>query len=132
MTRKEAREQAFILIFEKNFNQYEVSELIELAKESRDFLEDRDGYVLSVVSGTFENLDKIDETIANNLSGWTISRISKVSLSLLRLALFEMLYMQDIPVAVSIDEAVELSKKYSTIEDSAFINGVLGSVAKSI
>lgn len=132
MTRKEAREQAFILIFEKNFNQYEVSELIELAKESRDFSEDGDGYVLSVVSGTFENLDEIDETIASNLSGWTISRISKVSLSLLRLALFEMLYMQDIPVAVSIDEAVELSKKYSTVEDSAFINGVLGSVAKSI
>ncbi len=132
MTRKEAREQAFILIFEKNFNQYDVDELISLAKESRDFLEDGDGYVVSAVAGTFDNIEKIDELISKNLTGWTISRISKVSLSLLRLAVFEILYIDDIPTAVSIDEAVELCKKYSTKDDASFVNGVLGTIVKTI
>lgn len=128
MTRTEAREQAFILIFEKNFNEYDIPEIIELAKESRSFCEDEDGYVLKAVSGTFEKLSIIDETIAKNLSGWSIDRISKVSLAVLRLAVFEILYLDEIPNAVSIDEAVELCKKYSTVTDSSFVNGVLGSI----
>ena len=131
MTRKEAREQAFVLIFEKNFNEYDIPEIIELAKESRDFLEDNDGYILNVVTKAFEHLDEIDALIEKNLSNWNINRISKVSLAVLRLAICEMKYIDEIPEAVSIDEAVELCKKYSISDDASFVNGVLGSIARA-
>ncbi len=132
MTRSMAREQAFVLVFEKNFSEYDVPEILEMAKETRDFAEDKDGYVVKAFTGVFENVDAIDEIISANLSGWTIGRISKVSLAVLRLAIYEMKFMDEIPVAVSIDEAVELCKKYSTADDSSFVNGVLGTVARKL
>lgn len=133
MTRKEAREQAFVLVFEKNFSDESVADILEMAKETRDFTEDGDGYVVSAFTGVFDNLEEIDSIISNNLtSGWVINRISKVSLAVLRLAIYEMKYMPEIPVAVSIDEAVELCKKYSVTDDASFVNGVLGTVAKGL
>lgn len=132
MTRKEARNQAFILIFEKIFSENDIAEIIETAKESRDFVEDSDGYTIKAFEGVYNNLEEIDSVIAVNLSGWTISRISKVSLAILRLAVYEIKYMEDIPTAVSIDEAVELCKKYSTADDASFVNGVLGSIVKAV
>ena len=128
MTRKEARNEVFILIFEKQFSDATIDEIIDAAKESRDFSEDTDGYIIDVFKGVFDNLEQIDDIISENLVGWTISRISKVSLAVLRLAIYEIKFVDSIPAAVTIDEAVELCKKYSTNEDSAFVNGVLGSV----
>lgn len=131
MTRTEARNQAFILIFEKYFSNYSVDEIVEYAKESRNFLFDDDGYILKVFSGVFENLTRIDDCIEAQLNeGWSLQRITKVSLAILRLAVYEILFMDEIPDSVSIDEAVELCKTYSTVEDSAFVNGVLGSIVK--
>ncbi len=132
MTRTMAREQAFILVFEKNFSEYDVQEILELASETRDFAQDKDGYVVKAFTGVFDNIESIDDIISANLSGWTIGRISKVSLAVLRLAIYEIKYMDEIPVAVSIDEAVELCKKYSTADDASFVNGVLGTVAKEL
>ncbi|MBQ3550207.1 MAG: transcription antitermination factor NusB [Clostridia bacterium] len=131
MTRKEARDQAFILIFEKGINNESVEDILEAAKECRDFLEDEDGYTLKVFTGVFERQEEIDAIISKNLTGWTINRISKISLAVLRLAIFEIMYMDEIPDAVSVDEAVELCKTYSTQEDAAFVNGVLGTVVRS-
>lgn len=133
MTRKEARNQAFVLIFEKGINNDSVEDVIEAARECRDFLEDEDGYTLNVFKGVFENLEEIDAVITENLtSGWSIGRISKVSLAVLRLAIYEIKFMDDIPNAVSVDEAVELCKTYSVQDDAAFVNGVLGTVVRSI
>lgn len=131
MTRKEARDQAFVLIFEKGINNESVEDILEAAKVCRNFLEDEDGYTLKVFTGVFEKQEEIDSIISKNLTGWTINRISKISLAVLRLAIFEIMYMDDIPDAVSVDEAVELCKTYSTQEDSAFVNGVLGTVVRS-
>lgn len=131
MTRKEARDQAFVLIFEKGINNESVEDILDAAKECRNFLEDEDGYTLKVFTGVFEKVEEIDSIISNNLSGWTINRISKISLAVLRLAIFEIMYMDDIPDAVSVDEAVELCKTYSTQDDAAFVNGVLGTVVRS-
>lgn len=128
MNRKNARENAFILIFEKIFRDDSVEDIIKDAIEARNF--EYDDYVEQVFIGVFEHLDEIDEQISANLKSWKISRISKVSLAILRLAVFEMLYMEDIPQGVSINEAVELAKKYSTQEDASFINGVLGALSK--
>ncbi len=130
MNRKTARENAFILVFEKNFRDEPVNNIIEDAIEARNF--EYDDFVEKVFCGVFDNVDEIDDTIKNNLRGWKINRISKVSLSLMRVAIYEMLYMDDIPHSVSINEAVELAKKYSTKDDASYINGVLGTVAKTL
>ncbi len=131
MTRKEARNQAFMLIFEKSINGYEVEDILESAKECRDFLEDEDGYTVKVFTETFNNIEEIDAIISENLSsGWTISRISKVALAVLRLAIYEIKFMDEIPEAVSIDEAVELCKTYTSAEDASFVNGILGTVVR--
>lgn len=130
MTRTEARNQAFILIFEKSISDSDFDEIIECAADCRDFFLDDDGYIIKIFKGVYENLPFIDEKIKKNLTGWTINRISKVSLAILRLAIYEIDYCDDIPVSVSIDEAVELAKTYSTLEDSSFVNGVLGTVVR--
>ncbi len=129
MTRRQAREEAFILIFEKQFNLLDVSEILEIAKEVRDL--EPDDYIKTVFSGVYDNLDTIDAIISENAIGWKINRISKVSLCILRLAIYEMKYVDDIPNSVSINEAVELAKKYATKEDASFINGILSTVEKA-
>lgn len=129
MTRKQAREETFILIFEKLFSDSSVEEILQLAVEVRDLKPD--DYLEKVFFGVYENLDDIDEVISNTAKGWKISRISKTALSVLRLAIFEIKYFEEIPVSVSINEAVELCKKYATKEDASFVNGILSTVAKA-
>ena len=83
-------------------------------------------------TGVQDNEAAIDEKIQRNIRDWKMSRLSRVSLALLRLAIYEMLFEQEIPLRVSINEAVELAKKYGSKEDAPFVNGVLGSVAKEL
>ena len=128
MTRKQAREEAFILIFEKEFNDYALEDILSLAEEVRDLKPDE--YIKNVFFGVFENLEKIDEIISQNAVGWSIKRITKTALAILRLAIYEIKLYSEIPVSVSINEAVELAKKYATKEDASFINGILSTVAK--
>ena len=131
ISRYKMREQAFFLCFEMLFSDTDIDELADNAGDARDeFLSD---YALECAKGVFEHREEIDDMISKNLkAGWKITRISKVSLALLRLAIFEILYRDDVPVSVSINEAVELSKKYTVKDDTSFINGVLGAVAKSL
>lgn len=131
ISRYKMREQAFFLCFESLFSEADIDELADNAGDARnEFLSD---YAIDCAKGIKENQEKIDESITSNLkSGWKINRISKVSLAIMRVAIYEMLYKEDVPVSVSINEAVELSKKYSVPDDTAFINGVLGAVAKEL
>lgn len=131
ISRYKMREQAFILCFESIFSDTDIDELADNAGDARDeFLSD---YAITCAKGVKEHREEIDAVIGANLKqGWKITRISKVSLAILRLAVYEMMYCEDVPVSVSINEAVELSKKYTVKEDTAFINGVLGSVAKML
>lgn len=131
MTRTEAREQAFILIFEKEFNnEYSIDEIIDAATEAELF--ETDDFARKLAERTLSEKEKIDGIITENLKGgWKISRISKVSLAILRLAVCELTEFNDIPVSVSINEAVELAKKYAAQEDASFVNGLLGSVSRN-
>ncbi|MBQ9354824.1 MAG: transcription antitermination factor NusB [Clostridia bacterium] len=129
MTRKEAREEAFILVFEKEFSSDSLEDILEIDMQVRDIKPN--DYVKTVFFGVFENLQNIDNIISQNAVGWSINRISKTSLAILRLAIFEIKFMEDIPVSVSINEAVELAKKYATKEDASFVNGILATVSKS-
>lgn len=79
-----------------------------------------------------ENQEKIDELIFQSIKGWSMSRLAKVDLAIMRVAVFEMLDMDDVPFEVSINEAVNLAKAYSTEDSYAFINGVLGGVVKHL
>lgn len=131
MTRREEREQAFILLFEKAFNaETDVAELYDFAIEN-EVITGSD-FVKSLLLKTWENVESIDSAIEKYSVGWKISRISKVALAVLRLAICEILYFDDIPAGVSINEAVELCKKYAAKEDASFVNGLLATVSKDL
>ena len=130
MTRKQAREEAFILIFEKEFNDNSVEDILETAAEARDLIPD--DYINTVFKGVYERLGELDSLISESSVGWSIGRISKTALCIMRLAIFEMKYIEEIPVSVSINEAVELCKKYATENDASFVNGILSTVSKAL
>ncbi len=130
MSRRKNREQAFLLIFEKSFTEYDIPEIIALAIESRDLILDEE--VKVKVESVFDNLETIDAAIDRNLKGRTGSRVSPVARSLMRLAAYEILFDSEIDAPVSISEAVILAKKYATNEEASFINGVLSSVSKEV
>ena len=131
MNRKTARENAFILLFESACRTEETAlEIFELATSIRAL--ECDDYVKSVFFGVAENARVIDECIEKCLVGWKKNRLSLVSMALLRLAVYEMMFVSDIPFKVSINEAIELSKKYD--DDKAFmlINGALNAAADAL
>lgn len=128
MTRKQAREEAFILIFEKQFSADTLEDILDCAVEARDIAPD--SYIKTVFFGVYERLEELDKEIADRAVGWSIKRISKTALAVLRLALYEIRFMEDIPVSVSINEAIELCKKYASKEEAAFVNGILASAVK--
>jgi N utilization substance protein B len=130
MTRRKQRELAFSLLFEKNFDmERDVNEIYSTAIEIRD--EEPDEFVNQIVNGVFLHYDEIMQIIEKNSQGWKLNRISRVSLSIMQLAIYEMLFT-DIPLKVSINEAIELSKLYDDDKARAFINGILNAVAKGI
>lgn len=129
ITRREEREQAFVLLFEKSFNdETDISELYDIAVENEVIVESE--FAKKLAFKALENKDAIDETIKRNSVKWKMNRISKVALAVMRLAICEILYFDDIPVGVSINEAVEICKKYASKDDYVFVNGILSSVAK--
>ena len=130
MTRRESRENAFLLLFEQCFHPEPIEEIAALAAQMRDF--ETDDFTMQLAGGVNESLDEVDASFEPHLIKWQKNRISKVSLCLLRIAAYEITRLEDIPVSVSINEAVELAKKYAGEEDAAFINGVLGSLARSV
>ena len=131
ISRYKEREQAFLICFEKLFSDATISEISECAEESRD--DNYSDFALECAKGVEDNLEEIDKIISDHLSAkWKLNRISKVSLSILRLAVYEIKYVEDIPSNVSINEAVELSKKFSGEEEYKFVNGILGAVSKDI
>jgi len=130
MTRSESREQAFILNFEAQFSDRNIDEIIDLASELREFKVSAFAKELIVFADTHR--EEINLAIEANTKRWGMNRISKVSLAVLQLAIGEIMQYSDIPVSVTINEAVELSKKYGGDDDFSFVNGILGSYVKSI
>ena len=131
MNRKIARENAFILLFEGCCKKDETAEeIFEKAVGIREL--ECDEYVKKVFFGYYENARVIEECIEKCLVGWKRERVSVSSNAILRLAAYEMMFMEDIPVKVSINEAVELSKKYDDEKAYMFVNGVLNAVADAL
>jgi N utilization substance protein B len=129
MTRKESREQAFVLLFEYSFCGDTPEELFDIAEEAGVCVDGE--FCKRAVETTIANVSEIDALISQFAKGWTVQRLSKVVLSALRLAICEIEFFDVIPDSVSINEAVELIKKYASEQDASFANGILGSISRS-
>lgn len=129
MTRHQMRESIFLLTFERIFNEDSVESIIETAKECENV--PMDSRVIAWFEDICQKREIIDEEIKKYLKNWTIARISKVSLAALRVAMYEILFVEDMELNVSISEAVKLTQEYSNKEDVSFVNGVLSSVART-
>lgn len=132
MNRRKSREIAMKLLFEMSINKESYDEIIENFKENTDIeLNDVDfDYIERVLSGVLKNKEEIDNTIEKYLVKWTIDRLPKMNLAILRMASYELAFEEDIPEKVSINEAIELAKKYGDDNAPAFINAVLNNLIK--
>ena len=132
MTRRELRENTFKILFRKDF--HEKSEFEEqfafFADSFEKPLEEKDrAYIHDRAEEIFSRIEEIDQAIEGISEGWKISRMSKVDLTIMRLAYYEMKMDEDIPVGVAINEAVELAKKFGGDDSPSFVNGILAKLA---
>lgn len=128
MNRRKSRESAMRILYQMPINETECDEVIKnyIDNIEADVSEIDIQYVNKVVKGVLENVEELDSKIESKLVKWKLNRISKTNLSILRLALYEMIHENEIPERVSVNEAVELAKKYSEDKSPKFINGILG------
>lgn len=133
MSRKKSREKAMEILFGITLSKDTPTEAIDIFKENNeDMVKDLDlKYINEVIHGVHNNLNEIDETIKSVLEKWKIERVSKVNLSILRIAVYEMKYASDVPAKVAINEAIEIAKIYSDEKSVSFINGVLDKILKN-
>ena len=146
MTRGNARELAVHLIYGREFTCEEPSEVIsvrlnkeyyaKLSAENQVYIDRPSraqmGYIDTVVSGVASRADELNEQIQKYSIGWDVSRISKLTRCIMQLAMFEILYVEDVPTGVAISEAVRIVKLYDGDDTSAFVNGILGAFARGM
>ncbi|HIR31456.1 MAG TPA: transcription antitermination factor NusB [Candidatus Faecousia faecavium] len=146
MTRGNARELAVHLIYGREFTGEEPEQIVSTRLDKtyyrnlgaeNDIYEERPSrvqmqYLDTVVSGVANRADELNEQISKYAIGWNVSRISRLTRCILQLAIFEILYVEDVPTGVAVSEAVRLAKKYDGDDTGSFVNGILGSFARSI
>ena len=127
MNRRKSRETAMKLLFEMSINKEKYEDIIENFKENTDVdLKDIDmSYITKVLAGIHENGKEIDKNIEKYLIKWKLARLSKMNLAILRISTYEILYEEEIPNRVSVNEGIELAKMYGEDSSPAFINGIL-------
>lgn len=131
LNRHESREAVLGLVFESEYNSCEnIQDMYDNALAAREITENE--YIKTVFFGVVENAEKLDAYIEKYAKGRKISRIAKVAKSVMRIAIYEMLYIESIPASVSINEAVELIKQYDDEKTKRFVNGVLNSVKEEL
>lgn len=130
MGRKAAREIAVKLLYQLEFQKDNREEQIETVLNENKLTPNDMNYINGILKGVEEKTDEIDMLIKKYAKGWEPSRMSRVDLSVLRLSIFEVLFRDDIPYSVSVNEAVEIAKRYSSEDAGAFINGILSNISK--
>lgn len=129
MSRKKARDNAFKCVYQLEFmDKHEIDKIIEYCVIENENAKDEEEYIKEVLNGICDNLEEIDNIILSKLKNWSISRVAKIDLAILRLAIYEIKYMTDIPVKVTANEAVELAKTYGNPDSKSFVNGVIAKV----
>lgn len=131
-SRRKARECALQLLYQLDLHKSDPKSAIASFWEQQDECVDAGTHEFSdaLVAGVWEHLSEIDELIANHSTNWKVSRMASVDKNILRLAIYELLYMNDVPFKVTLNEAVEIAKRFGTAESSAFVNGILDHVAR--
>lgn len=127
MKRRTAREKALQALFQMDISKIDAKEALENVlngKEGNEFLED-------LVEGTSQHIEVIDDIISQHLERWTIDRLAKVDLNILRIGTYELIYKDDVPDNVVINEAIEIGKKYGDEKSGKFINGVLNKIKEN-
>ena len=134
MSRRSARTNAFVQLYQMGFNtaeEYEQMKNVFFAEQEEAVTEEEKAYIVRTVEGAKANVADIDAMIDRVAKGWNTQRMNQVDLAILRLAVYELEYSKEAPVGVIINEAVELAKRFSSDEAPAFINGVLGKIASA-
>jgi len=130
MSRRKEREQAFLLVFEGTFLNKDLNIILENKKFCQE--EEISDFAKNIFLGVSKNIKKIENLIEENITGWDKDRLSRVALVILKIAIYEMFFVELIPVDVSIFEAVQLAQKYGSEDDFAFVNGVLGAISRKM
>jgi N utilization substance protein B len=129
LSRRIARELAFKILYAIHEGKNTIEEAAEIVL-SKSIDEQHKDFIFKEVRGTLDHLEVIDKTIQKYSSAWDLERLASTDRNILRLAIYEMLFCEDIPVSVSINEAVDMAKKYCDEQSYKYINGILGTVAK--
>ncbi|MBI5048712.1 MAG: transcription antitermination factor NusB [Deltaproteobacteria bacterium] len=132
LSRRKTRMIALETLYQLDIAEGDIDDIITAQAETRKLKEDAKDFILKLVNGVWKHRDEIDRLIEANADNWAIDRITVIDKSILRLASFELLYCNDIPFKVVIDEAIELGKIYGTEDSPAFINGMLDKMARGI
>lgn len=130
ITRHQMRENAFILVFEKLFREESEDDILELARECEDLTVN--GQVEEMFRGVQAHIPDIDSLIEQNLKNWKKERISKVSLAILRLGVYEILYCSDVDNDIVASECVKLATTFAFDDDVSFVNGMIGSIVRGL
>ncbi len=132
-TRREGRELALQLLYALELNPINVQEMLRLSREnSRASAEEARVFAEELVAGVVANRDAIDKIIVEKSKNWAISRMARVDLNIIRVAVFELVFLSEIPKNVTMNEAIEVAKKFGTEDSPAFINGMLDEIAATI
>lgn len=130
MSRTVAREKAMQALFQIELSKVEIEEAVENVLKMSELDEQNTAFARHLIEGTVSHLEEIDNKINENAVKWQLERIGNVEKATLRIAIFELIYMKDIPAAVVINEAINLVKLFSTEKAAPFINGILDKIAK--
>ena len=129
--RRLSREVSLKVLFQVDLVHTNIEEALKNTFENDKYSDEVKEFALTLVKGVMSNLAEIDKVIKNYTNNWSLERITNIDRSILRIAIYEILYLQNIPKSVSINEAVELAKKYGTRSSFSFVNGVLGRINKN-
>lgn len=130
MSRRIARDICLKSVFQIDFFEEELLDQINQYIESESVSQKDLNYINTITKGIIDNKNKIDQLIEKYLKGWKINRLNKVDLAIIRIAVYEMIFLKDTPNAIIINEAIELSKKYSEEKSTSFINALLDTLSK--
>jgi len=129
LKRREAREKALFYLYQSDLLDIDVDEFIKMDLKNKKNI---DQFTLKLVKGVKNNFENLNEIINLHSSNWQIDRMSILDRNMLRIALYEIMFEQEIPLKVTINEAIEISKKYGTNESGKFVNGILGKVVEEM
>lgn len=130
MSRRIARETALKTLFQQEFQEISADKAMPLSLEEAEMTENDFLFAKNIIAGVIEHRPQLDSTLNEFAVDWKMDRIARLERTILRMALFELMFLNDVPVGVTVNEAIEIAKIYSTQEASKFINGILGNVVQ--